>query len=49
MALSAQGVTSTVFMDAGSGEENDTSKTPTSQFGEVPRSIDRDSFTVKSA
>ena len=46
---SAQGVTSTVFTDAGGAEEHDASKTPTSQLGEVPRSMVRDSFTVKSA
>jgi hypothetical protein len=49
MVLSAQGVSSTVFSDSSGGEEHDTSQTPTSQFGEVPRSMGRDNFTVKSA
>ena len=49
MAWSAKGVTSTVFRDSSGGEDHDTSNTFTSQFGEVPRSICRDRFTVKSA
>jgi hypothetical protein len=49
MACSAQCVTSTAFRDSIGGEEHDTSQTPTSQFGEVARSMGRESFTVKSA
>ena len=48
-AWSAQGVTSTVVRDSSGGEEQDTSQMPTSQFGEFPRSMGLDSFTVKSA
>ena len=40
-----QGVKSTVFRDADGGEEHDTSQTSTSQIGDVPRSMGRDSFS----
>jgi len=49
MAWSVQSVTSTVFRDSSGGEEHENSQTPTSKSGEVPRSIGRDKFTVKSA
>ena len=49
MACSVQGVTSNVFRDFSSGEERGNSQTPTSQFGEVPKSMDRYNFTVQSA
>jgi hypothetical protein len=49
MALSEQGVTSTAFRDSSVGVEDYTLHTPNSQFGEVPRSMGCDNFTVKSA
>jgi hypothetical protein len=48
MAWSTQGMTSTVFRDSSVPEVHDTSQTPTLQFVEVPRVVERDSFTVKS-
>ena len=49
MAWSTQGMTSTAFRDSSGGVEDYTLQTHYSQFGEVPRSMGCDSFTVKSA
>ena len=42
-------VNSHAFRAVSGGEKHDTSQTPTSQLGVVPRSIGRDNFTMKSA
>jgi hypothetical protein len=49
MPWSAHGVTSIACKASIRGEEHFNSQTPTSQFGEDPRSMGRDNFTVKSA